>query len=358
MNPIDNHEAFERRRTEMFAVTPKPVRTGTTPGKVLSLSGSSAKAVNLSVSMATANVGMVRHLSGDKFKAADETFLGKFNLTASSKSVDNIDLEWFVGMFQIKSDEASVNANRNQLKQEKASLKPKHDRVISNIVLSVTATKNSESAKKLQKSLGAVTAVAAVAGAVLSVVTFGVSLAATLAIIGAALAVIGSIFSLTGVDEKIQKGLSDVHKLCSGASDEECEKFGQQFYAFFGMGVNIAVSMGGGVSGLFTEVKEGVTQGVATALKVSVGAVQFSASMMEAGGNANAAVKGTIATIKGAWQRVTEANMRQQMNMTDQISNELDHSVELLFAAWSSFDEVIVKVANTRARLAGNISTV
>ena len=361
MNPIDNNEVRERlaqRSTETFAATPQPVRTGVSSAKVLNLSGSSAKAVNLSVSAATTNVGMVRHLSGEKFKANDGAFVGRFNLAAPSKAVGNIDLEWFVGMFQIKSDEASVNANRDQLKQEKASLKPKHDRVISNIRLSVTATKNSESAKQLQKILGTVTAAASIAGAVLAVFTFGASLAAALAIVGAALAVIGSIFSLTEVDEKIQKGLSDLHKMCSGASDEDCDKFGQQFYAFFGMGVNIAVSMGGGVSGFFTEVREGINQGIQTALKVSVGAVQFSASMMETGGNANAAVKNTIATVQEAQQRVTEANMRQQTNMVDQIVNELDRSVEMLFADWSAFDKTIQSVANTKGMLASNICTV
>ena len=336
-------ERTEQRRAEPFAETPLPTRVGV----------NAAKAVNLSVSTTTANAGMVRLMSGERFEPADKSFASRFNLAAPSGAAGSIDLEWFVGMFQIKSDEASVNANRSQLQQEKASLKPKHDRVLNNIRLSADAAKNSESAKKLQKIFGAAMAVASVAGAALAVFTFGLSVVAVLSVVGAALAVIGSTFSLTGADEAIMKGLADVHKKCSGASDEESEKFGQQFYAFFGMGVSIGVGLGGGVAGLFTSVKETAS----VACKVAVEAISFSASMLETAGNANAAVKNTVATVLQAQQRVTEANMRQQSNMVDQIVDELDRSVERIFADWSAFDEVIQRVAAVKGDLASNIAS-
>ena len=346
MNLIDNNEILReglaQRRAEPFAETPLPLRAGV----------NAAKSVNLSVSTMTVNAGTVRRMSGERFKPADDGSISRYNLAAPSSAAGSIDLEWFVGMFQIKSDEAAVNANRDQLQQEKASLKPKHDRVISNIRLSADAMKNSESARKLQKILGAATAVASIAGAALAVFTFGLSVVAVLSVIGAALAVIGSTLSLTGGDEAIMKKLAEVHKTCSGASEEDCEKFAQQFYAFFGMGVNIAVGVGGGVAGFFTTAQETAS----VACKVAVSATSFSASMLEAGGSANAAVKNTVATVQQAQQRVTEANMRQQANMVDQIADELDRSVERIFADWSAFDEVIQRVASTKGELASNIA--
>ena len=350
MNPIDNNEILRERtdprRNEPFAETPLPLRAGV----------NAAKSVNLSVSTATANAGTVRRLSGEKFKPADGNTFSRYHLAAPSSAAGSIDLEWFVGMFQIKSDEAAVNANRSQLLQEKASLKPKHDRVIDTIRTSVDAMKNSESAKKLQRILGVATAVASIVGAIFAVFTFGASLAAGLAIASAVLAVTGSMLSLTGGDEALVKKLAEVHKKCSGATDEDADKFAQQFYAFFGMGVNIAVGVGGGVAGIVTSAREGVTETAKLVGQVSVASTSFAASALESGGGANAAIKNTAATIQQAQQRVTEANMRQQANMVDQIVDELDRSVERLFADWSAFDEVIQRVASTKGELATNIA--
>lgn len=350
MNLIDNNEILReglaQRRAEPFAATPLPLRAGV----------NAAKSVNLSVSTTTANAGTVRQMSGERFRPADDGSFSRYNLAAPSSAAGSIDLEWFVGMFQIKSDEAAVNANRSQLLQEKASLKPKHDRVIDTIRTSVDAMKNSESAKKLQRILGVATAVASIVGAIFAVFTFGASLAAGLAIASAVLAVTGSVFSLTGVDESIVKKLAEVHKSSSGATEEDAEKFAQQFYAFFGMGVNIAVGVGGGVAGIVTSAREGISTTAQVVGQVSVASTSFSASALEAGGGANAAVKNTIATVQQAQQRVTEANMRQQANMVDQIVDELDRSVERIFADWSAFDEVIQRVASTKGELASNIA--
>lgn len=342
-------EGQETRRSEQFAETPVPVRTGV----------NSAKSVNLAATAATANGEFVLSWSNKGVEPADKSFVTKFNLAAPSSAAGSTDLEWVVGFFQIKADEASVTANRNQIKQEQNALKPKHDRVIANIRLSVDAQTNSESAKELQKILGAVTAAIAVASAILSVFTFGIaSIAGAAAIAAATLAVLGSVLSLSGGDEKVMDLLADLHKSCnSGVSDEDAEKFGQQFYSFFGMGLTLAVGITGSVGGVVSNVvAKGISEGTKLVCKITTSTLSFTSSVIESGGGLNSSIKNTTATIMQADLRLVEGGEKQQTSVVDQIANELDRSVELLFSHWGAFEEVMEEVVGAKSQLADSIA--
>ena len=346
----------EPQRSEQFAETPVPVRTGV----------NSAKSVNLSVTAATANGGFIIPRSGKDLKSLDDSSFTRFNLAAPVGSAGSDDLEYAVGLIQIKADEASVNANRTQIKQEQSALKPKQLKALAQIRLSADAAKNSESAKQLQKILGGVTAGIAVASAVLSVFTFGLaSIAGVAAIVSATLAVLGSILSLSGGDEKVMEMFSKWHKSCnSGISDEEAEKFGQQFYAFFGMGVTIAVGLTGSIGGAIGNVVmkgveagvKGVSEATKMVCKVSTSVLSFTSSVIESGGGVNAAIKNSIATVQQAEERKAEGEMRQQSFMAEQITNELDNSVVMMFEHWGTFEETLEEVMATKAQLTENIA--